>query len=58
LEGVALTDLRPAGTVRVGSERLDVVSDAGFVEKGSRVRIIRTESYRHVVEPIDGGSAS
>lgn len=52
-EGVALTDLRPAGTMRVGDERLDVVSDVGFVSKGARVRIIRAEGYRHVVEPIE-----
>ena len=53
LEGLALTDLRPSGTVKVGDERLDVVSDVGFVAKGRRVRVIRSESYRHVVEPID-----
>jgi len=52
-EGVAITDLRPSGTVRIGSERLDVVSDVGFVPKGTPVRVIRTESYRHVVEPIE-----
>jgi len=57
-EGIALTDLRPAGTMRVGTERLDVVSGAGFVPKGSRVRIVRTESYRHVVEPLDEGAGS
>jgi membrane-bound serine protease (ClpP class) len=52
-EGVAITDLRPAGTMKVDGERLDVVSDVGFVAKGTKVRIIRTESYRHVVEPAD-----
>lgn len=56
MQGVAITDLRPAGTVRVGSERLDVVSDVGFISKGTTVRIIRTESYRHVVEPLDSGA--
>lgn len=54
-EGVAMTDLRPSGTARIGSERLDVVSDVGFVPKGTPVRVIRTESYRHVVEPIESG---
>ena len=51
-EGVALTDLRPSGTVTVNGERLDVVSEVGFISKGSRVRIIRSEAYRHVVEPV------
>ena len=52
-EGVTITDLRPAGTIKIDDERLDVVSDVGFVPKGKRVRIIRSESYRHVVEPVD-----
>lgn len=52
-EGVTLTDLRPAGTAEFGTERIDVVSEAGFVGKGQRVRIIRTEPYRNVVLPIE-----
>jgi membrane-bound serine protease (ClpP class) len=51
-EGVAITDLRPSGTMQVGEERIDVVSDVGFVAKGSAVRVIRSEGYRHVVEPV------
>ncbi|HEX9582243.1 MAG TPA: NfeD family protein, partial [Gemmatimonadales bacterium] len=50
-EGVAATDLHPSGTVVVDDERLDVVSDAGFVAKGERVRIVRAEGYRMVVVP-------
>ena len=50
-EGVAVTDLHPTGTVVVDDERLDVVSDAGFVAKGARVRIVRAEGYRLVVVP-------
>ncbi len=51
-EGVSLTDLRPSGTARIYDERLDVVSDTGYIPKGSRVRVIRSEGYRHVVESI------
>ncbi len=51
--GIAITDLRPSGTIQVGDERLDVVSDIGFIAKGSRVRIIRWEGYRHAVELAD-----
>lgn len=51
-EGVAATDLHPSGTVIVGEERLDVVSDAGFVAKGTRVRVLRAEAYRLVVVPL------
>lgn len=49
--GVATTALRPSGTAIIEDERLDVVSEAGFIEEGQRVRVVRSEGYRHVVEP-------
>lgn len=55
--GVAVTDLRPSGTAQLGDERMDVVSDAGFVAKGSSVRVVRSEGYRLVVEPADDSLA-
>jgi membrane-bound serine protease (ClpP class) len=54
--GVALTDLRPAGAARIGEERVDVVADANWISAGTPVRIVRSEGYRHVVQPLDGGS--
>jgi membrane-bound serine protease (ClpP class) len=51
LQGVALTDLRPAGTAEVAGERLDVVSDGGWIDAGTPVRVLRAEGYRHVVRP-------
>ena len=57
-EGVAVTDLRPTGTVRIDGERIDAVSDVGYVDEGTRVRVIRSESYRHVVEPIRDGAVA
>lgn len=52
VEGVALTDLRPSGTGSFGEERVDVVSDGGYVPAGTPIRIVRAEGYRHVVTPI------
>jgi membrane-bound serine protease (ClpP class) len=52
LDGIALTDLRPAGTAQFGEERLDVVSEAGWIAAGSKVRVQRSEGYRHVVRAI------
>ena len=52
VEGVALTDLRPAGTGEFGDERVDVVSEGPFVPAGTPIRIVRAEGYRHVVTPI------
>ncbi|MFQ6046160.1 MAG: nodulation protein NfeD [Gemmatimonadales bacterium] len=51
--GVALTDLRPAGSAKVNGERLDVVAEGGFVDRGQRVCVIRSEAYRLVVEAIE-----
>ncbi len=50
LEGVALTDLRPSGTAHVDGERLDVVTEGDFINKGARIRVIRSDGYRHVVD--------
>jgi membrane-bound serine protease (ClpP class) len=47
--GVALTDLRPAGAGQFGEEKLDVVSDNVWISAGSKIKIVRSEGYRHVV---------
>ena len=51
--GVAVTDLRPSGAARFGKERLDVVTDSNWISAGTPVRIVRSEGYRHVVEPVE-----
>jgi membrane-bound serine protease (ClpP class) len=56
--GVALTDLRPSGAGRFGAERVDVVSDANWIPAGSQIRIVRSDGYRHVVEPVEPGDAA
>ena len=47
--GVALTDLRPAGKVRVGDQVLDVVSELEYIESGSRVTVQAVHGFRIVV---------
>ncbi len=51
-EGVAVTDLRPAGTAVLGEERLDVVTEGEFIRQGTQVRVVRSEGYRHVVRSV------
>lgn len=53
VEGVTLTPLRPSGTIIVEDERIDVVSEGGFVPKGKKVRIVKTEGSRIVVREIN-----
>jgi membrane-bound serine protease (ClpP class) len=49
LDGVAVTDLRPSGTARVGQEKIDVVTEGEYVPQGSRVQVVQSDGYRHVV---------
>jgi membrane-bound serine protease (ClpP class) len=51
-EGVALTDLRPGGTATIAGERVDVVTEGEFVPRGSPIRVLRSEGYRHVVRGV------
>ena len=50
--GKALTDLRPAGTAEIDGERVDVVTDSEFIEKGSKLEIVEVEGIRVVVKEI------
>lgn len=51
-EGIAVTDLRPAGTAQIGAERVDVVTEGEYVSQGTPVRVTRSEGYRHIVRGI------
>jgi membrane-bound serine protease (ClpP class) len=50
--GEAVTTLRPSGSARIGERVIDVVADGAFVEAGARVRVIKVEGSRVVVEPV------
>ena len=51
-DGTAVTDLRPSGTARIGEERIDVVTEGEYVPQGSRVRVVQSDGYRHVVRAV------
>jgi membrane-bound serine protease (ClpP class) len=48
-EALAVTDLRPAGTVEIDDERVDVVTEGDYIKAGTPVRFVRAEGHRHVV---------
>lgn len=52
-QGRALSDLRPAGVARFGSERVDVVSDGDYVAAGSTIDVLRVEGVRVIVRAVD-----
>lgn len=51
-EGIAETDLRPGGKARIGEKLLEVVSNAGFVATGAKVRVTSVDGMRILVEEI------
>jgi len=51
-EGTALTVLRPSGSIDIDDCPVDAVTDGQYVEAGTRVRVVRVEGVRVVVEPI------
>lgn len=51
-EGVAITPLRPAGTILIGENRIDVVTSGEFVASGKTVKVIKTEGTWVVVREV------
>lgn len=51
--GRALTPLRPAGTAEISGQRLDVVSEGGFIPAGTAVEVLRVEGVSVVVRAVD-----
>ncbi|SDC31010.1 NfeD family protein [Shouchella lonarensis] len=53
VEGKALTDLRPSGIALIQDERLDVVSEGGYIAKGSQVKVVHASGARIVVRALE-----
>lgn len=52
-EGLAESALRPSGIVRIGDERIQVVTEATFIDKGARVRVVGVTGTRVKVKPVE-----
>lgn len=53
-EGVASSDLRPGGFADIDGRRVDVITQGEMISRGTRVRVIKIESNRVLVETIEG----
>lgn len=42
-EGVAMTDLRPVGAVRIDGTRYDALAEVGVIAAGTKVRVTKVE---------------
>jgi len=51
--GFALTALRPSGTALINNERIDVVTEGGYIEKNKKIKVLKTEGSRVVVRELN-----
>lgn len=47
--GIALTSLRPSGFISIQGERLDAISEDGFVEKSNPVEVVKVQGSKIIV---------
>ncbi len=57
-EGIAITPLSPSGVIKISGQRIDVVAEGKWIDKGSRVRIVNVignhVTARKIEEPAPG----
>lgn len=53
-QGMAVTDLRPAGIAKIDDIKFDVMSEGNYISAGTSVKIIRVEGSRLVVRELSG----
>ena len=53
--GDTITPLRPSGTVVVGNERIDVVSEGSYIEANRKVEVVQVEGSRVIVRETKKG---
>lgn len=51
----SMTPLRPSGTIMLDGERIDAVTEGGYVDSGKTVKIIKVEGSRTVVREVKEG---
>ncbi|MDN5205683.1 NfeD family protein [Fulvivirgaceae bacterium BMA10] len=51
--GVALSSLRPIGKAEFGDQVLEVKTFGNYVEAGSKIRVIKVEKNKVIVEPLN-----
>lgn len=51
-EGLAVTDLFPTGEIEIDGKRYEAKTDVGMIEKGARVRVLRSDDFGFHVEEV------
>ncbi len=56
-EGIALTALRPSGTVLIDDRRFDVVTEGDFIEKGAKIKVVSSSTSTITVRKLEKSPA-
>ena len=51
-QGVAMTMLRPAGSVEIGGRRIDAMSEADVIDAGTRVEVMQVSGLKVIVRAV------
>jgi len=51
--GLTKTDLRPTGIARIGGKNIRCTTDATFLSKGTKVRVVEVSENKVVVEEVE-----
>lgn len=51
-KGLTITPLHPSGAVEINGNRVDVVSEGGYIAAGVRVQVVKVEGVRIVVRAL------
>lgn len=50
-QGITTTNLRPAGMAEIDNQRIDVVSEGGYIERGTIIEVVEIDGPRVIVAP-------
>jgi len=51
-EGMVAADLRPSGKVEINGRKLTAVSNGDYIEKGSKIRVVKVKGNQIIVEKL------
>ena len=51
-EGISVTELRPAGFIKIDEIKLDVLSEEGFISKDTPIKVVRVEGSKIFVRRV------
>lgn len=53
-EGIAMTDMRPVGTIMIGDKDYSGISNAQWIKKGTKVKVTQVDGTRILVKEVEG----